>query len=454
MAQQQVPNFNFKNEIPFATIIDNIVQKPMRESQLQNDQQSRFDSQFNEVQAVANKASETVQSFVEASKQRQKRDAQNTLASILSSGGDQVPTGKMVPAASSAVPQLTQAPTTQAYSQTPDFVSKVAGALPKAYPEEFGKQVSEYASKALFGGLGMNGGKTYAPQQAAIQVTDPVTGRLKTVAVTFANGKYYNPITSQEISDPSELANLPERGYAQGYRPAGYDKNGNEIVSEERSGKKFIVQQDPAGGQPTYVPYDQKIYPKLENVPQGMTDALAELNYSQKVLGQIAKTFDPNFVGPLAARAGKMTKYLDSLTDEQRVDFYANMAEYKNSIIKAITGAQMSETEAKRIVQQIPDENASPKAFSASLQRAYRMTDQRIRSKMQSMAESGYVSRGDLPSPISADELANLFDEKLKTAGISETKERAPSINININSKKVQKLFDELGETLKAGRRK
>ena len=85
------------------------------------------------------------------------------------------------------------------------------------------------------------------------------------------------------------------------------------------------------------------------------------------------------------------------------------MAEYKNSIIKAITGAQMSEVEAKRIIQQIPNENASPSAFKAGLKRAWRATNERIQTKVKGAEKGGYAYRG---TPMTAEQAETLFNEK------------------------------------------
>ena len=46
-------------------------------------------------------------------------------------------------------------------------------------------------------------------------------------------------------------------------------------------------------------------------------------------------------------------------------NFQASTSAFKNSVIKAITGAQMSEPEARRIMQQIPMETDKPEGWQA-----------------------------------------------------------------------------------------
>jgi hypothetical protein len=216
-------------------------------------------------------------------------------------------------------------------------------------------------------------------------------GKPKQVSVGVLGNQMVNPYTLQPINmnDPKQVDALPEYGFVQREEVAGTNDAGQPVFRNPVQQTTYT--KDANGNQ---VPYQGKILPKLDNAPASLTDSISELDYSQQVLGRIADTFNPDYVGPVAARAGKMSKYIDALTDEQRVEFYGNMAEYKNSIIKAITGAQMSETEAARIIQQIPDENASPTAFRAGLKRAFLATKQRLDAKVSGAARGGYAIRG------------------------------------------------------------
>lgn len=250
-------------------------------------------------------------------------------------------------------------------------------------------------------------------QQSALEIKDE-QGRPITVSTSFdkATGKQINPMTGQEIRGPADAKGLMPRGYAQSTRSVGYSLDGQEIVADTRTGGKFVTSFD-QNGTPRVEPYTGAIYPKLENPPATFTNALAEMGNAQVLLKDITTSFDPKYVGPVAAKAGKMTKYVEALSDEQRVEFYGNVAEYKNSIIKAITGAQMSEVEAKRIIQQIPDENASPTAFLAGVKRAYGMTERRMKQMELAINRSGGVVRGENQKPISEEDLSEIVDKKL-----------------------------------------
>ena len=67
-------------------------------------------------------------------------------------------------------------------------------------------------------------------------------------------------------------------------------------------------------------------------------------------------------------------------------DFKAATSAFRNSVIKAITGAQMSEPEARRIMQQIPSENDAPQVWMAK----YEQT----RKNMQDLENRTRTDRG------------------------------------------------------------
>ncbi len=292
-----------------------------------------------------------------------------------------------------------------------------AGAEPDQYVKN--KMKAEYASSYPTS-------KRF--QQSALEIKDS-EGRPVTVTTTFdtVTGKQINPMTGKEIKTAEDAKDLLKRGYAQSTRSAGYDAEGNEVVEDTRTGGKFVTTIGPNGEQKN-VAYNGAIYPKLENPPATFTSSLAELGNAQQLLTNITKSFDPKYVGPVAARAGKMTQYAESLTEPQKVEFY------KNSIIKAITGAQMSEVEAKRIIQQIPNENSSPTAFLAGIKRSYLMTDRKLNEMQKAISRSGGVVRGKNENPISEEDLNKLIETKL---GKITSKSAVPSVGGTYNGAKV-----------------
>jgi hypothetical protein len=332
----------------------------------------------------------------------------------------------------------------QDISKEPTDVMQPAGPeVQKAYKDSrqqrleaafAGAEPKEYVEAKMKQSMSSNDPTNKRYQQSALEIKDS-QGRPTTVTTTFdtVTGKQINPMTGQEIKTAEDAKDLLKRGYAQSTRSAGYTPEGEEIVEDTRTGGKFVttIGED---GQQSNVPYNGAIYPKLENPPAKFTDAMAELGNAKVLLKDIAKGFDPKFVGPVAARAGKMSAYVDKLTDEQKVQFYGNVAEYKNSIIKFITGAQMSEVEAKRIVQQIPNENASPTAFMAGLKRAYLMSERRGNQMVSSVQRSGGVVRGTNEEPMDEQELNDLIDSKLGKISKSSKKSK-PSLSDIFGSK-------------------
>lgn len=451
---EQMLDMSFK---PLQSPLQLVDEQNKLKQQAFENQRTRQADMFNHIDQVSSLASKMVQAMVSSAAQRQLNQGLQTLAApevkpIPQMGGSVgLPTGPVGSPTTDANGDMTAAPlnaNSDAVAQDQQNRKQAAFNIAKQLaPKDLGmallkQQFPQLANKA--------GQKNF--QQSQIQVKGP-DGRMRTVVVGYdqSTNQYLNPLTGQQVTSESQLLDLPERGYAQTLRPAGYTADGKEVVADQRSGEKFVVGKDTQGNE-TYDSYNGKIYPKLDNVPAGITEALGELNYSGEVLKEIGKTFDPAFVGPIAARAGKMSQYVGALTDEQKVQFYGNVAEYKNSIIKAITGAQMSEVEAKRIVQQIPNENASPTAFVAGLKRAYQMTQRRITAKRDALASGGYAMRSDQMAPMTAEDLNQLFDQKLGGLKSGPTSSNSTSISPQVLqqlqsiSARIQELKQKAGQ--------
>lgn len=402
--------FDFKGQADISSIANTIL------TQKRHQEEANRQAEQQKVQLVketAQAAGQLVASAVEMSKNRQKRDFINTLAETAARSQAGLQAG-------------VQGPMTEPQSTKYDMTKAAININP------------DYAAKQVIGQAFPGASSAHSPkfQQSGVQIRDK-DGKLRTVGVAFeeATGQIIDPFTRQPITNASDLSSLPDRGYAQGFGSAGYTEDGREVVRETRSGAKFVI-----GPDGEYEAYTGKIFPKLENIPASMTDAIGELNYSQTLLTTIADSFDPDYVGPVAAKAGKISSYLDAITDEQRVEFYANVAEYKNAIVRAITGAQLNKDEVPRIMQQLPDENTSPKAFLAALKRAYIATNNKIQSKQRALKKGGYVQRGDFA--LEQDVIAE-FDKKMSFLQNGQREATKPNIatkgakaleNIDINA--------------------
>jgi len=84
--------------------------------------------------------------------------------------------------------------------------------------------------------------------------------------------------------------------------------------------------------------------------------AIAETRASIDALDNLKSLFDSTKTrtGPIVGRVDPLKGLVGLTTDEQE-GFMAATSAFKNAIIKEITGAQMSQEEAERIMKQVPD---------------------------------------------------------------------------------------------------
>ncbi len=74
---------------------------------------------------------------------------------------------------------------------------------------------------------------------------------------------------------------------------------------------------------------------------------------------------------------------------EDEADFRAENSTLKNQVIKMITGAQMSEPEAQRIMKQIPDPENPPTVYEARLKRTRENVYMMAQKRRQILEGSG-----------------------------------------------------------------
>jgi len=132
-----------------------------------------------------------------------------------------------------------------------------------------------------------------------------------------------------------------------------------------------LVQALGPDGTTIYVPRSQaggmqappKTAPRMQaGAAQLIAGADASLHQLDKLEQMLPKV--QGSVGPLAGRASEMRQKIPGLsTDSQMAAFLAETATLKNATVKAITGAQMSEPEAKRIMAQVPTETDKPEVW-------------------------------------------------------------------------------------------
>jgi len=127
-------------------------------------------------------------------------------------------------------------------------------------------------------------------------------------------------------------------------------------------------------------------------LPPGLAERVAGADSSLDVLDELELLFNTkdvsSMVGPAEGRARALAQAVPILpTDPSFNTFLANEATLTNSMIKSITGAQMSEPEAKRIMRQIPSHKDKPEVWAAKA-RATRENSIMLRNKIIEMSGS------------------------------------------------------------------
>jgi hypothetical protein len=117
---------------------------------------------------------------------------------------------------------------------------------------------------------------------------------------------------------------------------------------------------------------------------------IAETRASIDALDNLKSLFDSvqTRTGPVAGRLDPLKGLLGMTTDEQEA-FMAATSAFKNAIIKEITGAQMSEQEANRIMKQVPDIIDPPARWKAKWEQSKKNLEFLQKRRMEILGQSG-----------------------------------------------------------------
>jgi len=129
-------------------------------------------------------------------------------------------------------------------------------------------------------------------------------------------------------------------------------------------------------------------------------------------------------VGPIAGRISPIAGLMGLTSDEQE-DFMAATSAFKNQIIKEITGAQMSEVEAQRIMKQVPDITDPPARWEAKWRQSKKNLELLQKRRMEILQQSGV--RAPMPARQTAipAEMQNMPNKQfIKTATNPQTGEK------------------------------
>lgn len=143
--------------------------------------------------------------------------------------------------------------------------------------------------------------------------------------------------------------------------------------------------------------------------------SIAETRASVDALNNIKELYDSakTRTGPIVGRLDPILG-LFGLTKQEQEDFMAATSTFRNRIIKEITGAQMSEVEAKRILKQVPQETDPPARWEAKWRQSKKNLEMLQKRRLEILQQSGLQVPGGQMIDIK-----NMTDEELrKLAGI------------------------------------
>ncbi len=199
----------------------------------------------------------------------------------------------------------------------------------------------------------------------------------------------------------AELLAVPKQQGENALKVAQETSRGNEAVARERNRPYEMMAGRTSGG------IGGGGLPKLLGMGGGsgsggvmassLKERVAGNATSLDTLKKLKNDFRSEYVGPVEGRAREFGQKLPFVpVDKKFAAFSANTSTLTNAVIKAITGAQMSEPEAKRIKGQIPSVEDKPEVWQAKAQ----ATEDNLRMMMQKIyelhgQESPYGQGGD-----------------------------------------------------------
>jgi len=155
---------------------------------------------------------------------------------------------------------------------------------------------------------------------------------------------------------------------------------------------------------------------------------IAETRASIDALDNLKMLFDSaqTKTGPLVGRYSPVAGLIGMTTDEQEA-FMAATSAFKNAIIKEITGAQMSEVEANRIMKQVPDITDPATRWRAKWEQSRKNLEMLQKRRAEILEQSGLRVPGEnIPQTIEQPtteippDISQMSNEELiKLAGLS-----------------------------------
>lgn len=387
MALPRFGDVSFQNEVPLSQMMEMVANKRAREVELQNAQIAQRQSQMNTFRQTVADTSQLVESMVKKSTERQQANARNVLASIFLEpkkddvvsrrkigvrGGTEtmgVPTPKGFSGVNPATGYTYGMPDTMKVANVPEggefqpgedvFMETKYGETPR------GKTQDARKLAALLQGF---------PEQAGKQLAEQAFPELKGAGA----------------KDQNYLKNIFAVGEKVYGIPGRLDENGKPLAA---------VEIPVPGGE-----RDPLTKPTLPN--EAVKEIAGNLS-AMRQLNTLRETFNADFTGPIEGRLREFERTvgidLGQLKNADQQKFQTTMFNAVNQYIKATTGAQMSEPEAKRIQRALPSVYRADEAFIPQLDAAIREVEGVLRDRVEAYKAAGY--RG-------ADTVTAVIDER------------------------------------------
>jgi hypothetical protein len=233
-----------------------------------------------------------------------------------------------------------------------------------------------------------------------------------------------------------------------------YDAEGKKPYTDPQLPQDYQIVNDPTAGQPGGTPFfipiqtatgttpfngrtGQHYDPQANDGKGGYVDGPLALRPTGAQQQQIAdnaaaltqiqllkEEFKPEFVGPLAGRFNNVyTRLVNDPDSAALARYQSRLSALKNRYIKAITGAQMSEPEAVRIMSQLPTLELPETTFWQRLTTA----EQDLNNVMEIQQQTYTGQRRPADNPATEDALQKIFPDSKFTGEIKKKDEKTPA---------------------------
>lgn len=219
---------------------------------------------------------------------------------------------------------------------------------------------------------GRSGGVIVEPSRDALR--DSAMGKVKSLL----------GMTDIKHKNDMEEAALKEAGL-----------NRRAELSHQDSARPYFTPLQTAEGIQSFDTRTGKVAGRLGDYKPGETaqDVLTNAQGVQKDIERVRNFFRPEFVGPIAGRFGSVEQALLGGNPEM-TDLYQTAQRLHNTIVYLRTGKQMNESEAARILAELPTKNLKPDVFIGRLNNMANYFDEWMQNR--SKLAFGRTTAGDV----------------------------------------------------------